>query len=213
MTTQRSDKDSPEIRSLDGQIVQAEAQGRWPQAAQLLRSRAQRVAPPAEQARTLEHLVSLCRVKLGDERGAMQAAEELLALDASHAGARQYLVEGYTRQGNTAKAQQLQASAPSSGGIFGSISNAFGSAATAVGAAATGAATAVGAAATGFAGAVERSNKDPEWMRAPGPRPAAPPGAAQAARPAPPAADPRCPYCGADLARGAKSCGQCGAEL
>lgn len=210
MTTQRSDKDSPEIRSLDGQIVQAEAQGRWAQAAQLLRSRAQRIAPPAEQARTLEHLVSVYRVKLGDERGAMQAAEELLALDASHAGARQYLVDGYTRQGNTAKVQQLQASAPSSGGIFGAISNAFGSATAAVGAAATGAATAVGAAATGFAGAVEKSNKDPEWMRAQGQSPAAP----QAARPAAPAAaNTRCPYCGADLTRGAKSCGQCGAEL
>ena len=143
MTTQRSDKDSPEIRSLDGQIVQAEAQGRWPQAAQLLRSRAQRIAPPAEQARTLEHLVSVYRVKLGDERGAMQAAEELLALDASHAGARHYLVESYTRQGNAARAQQLQASAPSGGGIFGAISNAFGSATAAVGAAASGAATAV----------------------------------------------------------------------
>jgi hypothetical protein len=201
MTTQRSDKDSPEIRALDGQIMQAEAQNRWPQAAQLLRSRAQRVAPVAEQARTLEHLVSVYRVKLSDERSAMQVAEELLTVDASHSAARQYLVDGYTRQGNSAKVQQLQASAPSGGGFLGAITGALGSAATAV-----------GAAATGFAGAVEQSNKNPEWMRAQGQSPAVPQSAPQAARPAPPA-DPRCPYCGADLARGAKNCGQCGAEL
>lgn len=201
MTTARSDVNSPEIRALDQQIVQAESAGRWPQAAQLLRSRAQRVAPQAEQLRTLEHLVSLYRVKLRDERGAMQAAEELLALNPAHAAVRQYLVEGYTQQGNAARAQQLQASAPTGGGFLGAIQGALGSAATAV-----------GAAATGFASAVEASNKNPEWMRAQGQSPAAPPSAPQAARPAPPA-DPRCPYCGADLARGAKSCGQCGAEL
>ncbi len=202
MTTPRSTPDSPEIRALDNQIMQAEAAGRWQQSAQLVRSRAQRVAPAAEQVRTLEHLVSLLRVKLADERGAMQAAEEILTVDASHAGARQYLVEGYTRTGNAARAQQLQASAPSGGGFLGAIQGALGSAATAV-----------GAAATGFAGAVEASNKNPEWMRAQGqsPAPSAPAHAAPAAPAAP--AQPRCPYCGNDLARGATSCGQCGASL
>lgn len=200
MTT-RSDAQSPEIRSLDQQIMQAESAGRWPQAAQLVRTRAQRVAPVAEQVRTLEHLVSLYRVKLADERGAMQAAEEILAVDAAHADARSYLVAGYTRLGNAGRAEQLRAGAPAGGGILGAIQGAFGTAAAAV-----------GTAATGFASAVEASNQNPEWMRSSAPAPSV--SAARPAAPRPsPQGPPRCPYCGADLAVGAKSCGQCGASL
>lgn len=194
MSSPRSPVDSPEIRSLDHQIMQAEAAGRWQQAAQLLRTRAQRVAPLPEQVRSLEHLASLLRVKLGDERGAMQTAEDLLALDASHAAARQYLIESYTRLGNSARAQQLQATTPSGGGFLGAIQGALGSAASAV-----------GAAATGLANAVEASNRNPEWMRA----------QAQPSVPTAPARStpPRCPYCGTDISPGARTCSQCGASL
>jgi hypothetical protein len=198
MSTPRSDVNSPEIRALDQQIMQAEAAGRWQQAAQLLRTRAQRVAPLPEQVRSLEHLASLLRVKLGDERGAMQVAEELLAIDATHAAARQYLIEGYTRLGNSARAQQLRAGAPSGGpsggGMLGAIQGALGSAVSAV-----------GVAAAGFANAVEASNRDPAWMRAQG----------KSTVPSPPAASrqTRCPYCGTDLVPGATSCSQCGASL
>ena len=52
-------------------------------------------------------LVSLSSASARRRRGAMRAAE-ILTVDASHAGARQYLVEGYTRTGNAARAQQLR---------------------------------------------------------------------------------------------------------
>lgn len=204
MNPPRVTADSPELRSLDNQIMQAESQNRWQDAARLLRTRAQRVAPPQEAVRTLEHLVSVYRVKLMDERGAVQAAEELVRTDPSHAAARQYLAESYTRSGDQAKLQTLQTSAPQQaqgGGFLGAITGALSSAATAA-----------GAAATNFAGAVEASNRDPEWMRTGG---VAPPQSAQPQRTAAPAAQrpASCPYCGNALGQGARACGACGAEL
>ncbi|MDP3218861.1 MAG: caspase family protein, partial [Deltaproteobacteria bacterium] len=91
-----------DVSALDQRIGQAEGGGRWEEAAAALEERGRRVTAAAEKVRTYEHLVSLYRVKLGDERRAVAAAEKLLAAVPTHAGARGYLRAMYTAMGNTA---------------------------------------------------------------------------------------------------------------
>jgi hypothetical protein len=184
--TQGAAPDSPEIRSLDSQIAQAEGRARWSDVANLLRQRAQRVGPVADKVSTLEHLAGVYRQKLTNEAAAAQTAEEIVRLDAGHASAREYLHDYYGRTGQRDKLAALEASAP---GMFNRIKGAVGSAATAV-----------GTAASSVAHAVDEANRNPEWMRQQ--------SAPQPAR----AASPRCAYCGADLAAGSRSCNACGAE-
>lgn len=202
--------DKNALARLDQQIGFYESQGNWRSAAQVLQQRVAAVTSAPEKVRTLEHMVSLYRVQLRDEAGALRTCEALYQVDPNHAGARQYLTWAYQQQGNTAKLQALQSgtlfskaapgapAAPASGGILGSVQSAFGSAVAGVTAAATGAAS-----------AIEQSNKAPAWMSesSSAPQAAARPAAPQAA--AKPAA-PRCPYCKADVAAAARSCAACG---
>ncbi len=188
--TQGASPDSPEIRSLDAQIAQAEARSRWADMANFLRQRALRVGPVAEKVVSLERLAGVNRFKLSNEAAAIKAAEEILTLDPRHAAARQYLREQYAAHGERDKLAALDASEP---GVFNSIKGAVGSAATAV-----------GAAATSFAKAVDEANRNPEWMR----QQQSAPQPAKAAKAAP----SRCAYCGADLTPGARSCNACGGE-
>ncbi len=211
---------SPEIRTLDQQIGQLEASGDFANAARALHARAARVHEPPEKVRTLEHLVSLYRTQLHDERGAMRACEEIVAVDRGHTGAKGFLEWAYANFGETAKLQALRQGAVAGakgapaqsaqqeqgGGIFGSISTAFASAAAAA-----------GAAATGVAGAIEQSNANPQWMQeSQQQQQQRPQGSAPQQQPARPATKPtgataqRCPYCGADAAPSAKACGNCG---
>ncbi len=178
--------DSPEIRSLDAQIAQAEARARWSDVANLLRQRANRVGPAADKVQSLERLAGIYRQRLSNENAGIQTAEEILRIDPGHASAREYLRDQYTRTGQRDKLAALDASAP---GLFGKIKGAVGSAATAV-----------GTAATGVAHAVNEANRNPEWMK-------------QQSAPQPAkSASPRCAYCGGDLSPGARSCNACGAE-
>ena len=101
-----------DVSALDRRIGQAEASGRWEEAASALEERGQRVRSDEEKVRTYEHLVSLYRVKLGDERRAVGAAEKLLTAVPTHAGAREYLRAMYAAMGNTAGLAALNAPRP-----------------------------------------------------------------------------------------------------
>lgn len=201
---------SPEIRQMDAQIGQLEGAGQWAQAAQVLHRRAARVNDTAEKVRTLEHLVSLYRVQLRDEAGAVRACEELLDVQPGHEGARQYLTWAYQATNRPDKLAALQARGSKSvdneeGGIFSRVKGAVGGAVTTAVAGAT-------AVATGVASTIEASNARPAWMdevdgRAPQSAPQSAPQAAAA--PARPKVS-RCPYCSTDVAPGARSCAVCG---
>lgn len=205
-----------DIAALDQRIGTLEANGQWTDAAQVLLQRAARVPQPEEKIRTLEHLVSLCRVKLHDDQSAVQAAELILEVQPNHPGATEFLRAMYAASGDGAKLQALQhrgVSAPQGGGILASIQSALGGAAAGIGAAAAG----VGTAVSGVAGAIADANRDPAWMRQQ--QPPAPSTGAAPARPAAAAAAParptarRCAYCGGDLGAGASTCGSCGASV
>jgi hypothetical protein len=98
-----------DVSALDQRIGQAEAAGKWEEAASALEERGRRVSSAAEKTRTYEHLVSLYRVKLSDERRAVGAAEKLLAAVPTHPGAREYLRAMYAAMGNTAGLASLDA--------------------------------------------------------------------------------------------------------
>ena len=192
-----------DVVALDRHIGQAEAAGKWEEAAVALEARGRQVVAPAEQARTYEHLVSLYRVKLGDERRAVGAAEKLLTAVPTHAGAREYLRGMYTAMGHTAglaaldaptraptqRAVPVAAPAPAAGGgILGTL----------------------GAAATAFGQMVAAAPVAYEAPRA------ASAAAAPAARPAPAPsakATPRCAYCGFEMGASARQCPSCGAAV
>jgi metacaspase-1 len=179
-----------DVSALDRVIGQAEAAGRWEEAARTLEERGRRVTADAEKARTYEHLVSLYRVKLGDERRAVAAAERLLAAVPAHAGAREYLRAMYAAMGNTAGLASLNAPAkrdvpaPAAGGGGGILG-------------------AVGAAATAFGQMVAAAPVAHEAPR---------PGAA-AQRPQAAPAVRRCAYCGFEMGAGARQCPSCGASV
>lgn len=200
-----------DVTALDQRIGALESAGRWADAADALLQRAAAVPQAHEKVRTLEHLVSLYRVKLHDDRGAMRAAELILDAQPGHPGATEFLRAMYAATGDHAKLQSMQhrgvtAPAAPQGGILGALQTALGGAAAGIGAAAAG----VGTAVTGVAGAIADANRNPQWMQQ-SPRPAAPTTGATtgAARPA----TRRCAYCGGDLATGATACGSCGAAV
>lgn len=177
-----------DVSALDQRIGQSEASGKWEEAASALEERGRRVSAPAEKARTYEHLVSLYRVKLADERRAVGAAEKLLTADPTHRGAREYLRGMYTAMGNTAGLAALDAPAqapramaappPAQGaGILGTL----------------------GAAATAFGSMVAAAPVTYEAQRP----------AAQAQRPQ---AAERCAYCGFEMGASARQCPSCGAS-
>jgi len=101
-----------DVSALDQRIGHAEASGQWEEAASALEERGRRVGSAAEKARTYEHLVSLYRVKLADERRAVGAAEKLLAAAPTHQGAREYLRGMYAAMGHTAGLASLDAPRP-----------------------------------------------------------------------------------------------------
>lgn len=183
-----------DVSALDRRIGAAESTGNWQEAAAALEERGQRVAAPEEKARTYEHLVSLYRVKLGDERRAVGAAEKLLAAVPTHEGARGYLRAMYQAMGDTTRLAALDARpaqravpapAPAEGGgILGTL----------------------GAAATAFGQMVAAA---PVAYEMPKPAGGSTP-AAQAQRP-PPSAAKRCAYCGFEMGAGARQCPSCGA--
>lgn len=181
--------------ALDRRIGQAEAAGRWEEAASALEDRGRRVASPEEKGRTYEHLVSLYRTKLHDERRAVSAAESLLAAVPTHEGARGYLRWVYQTMGDTMRLTALDAKPPQ---------RAVAPPAAPVAAAAAGGGIlgALGAAATAFGQMVAAA---PVAYEAPKPQ-----GSTTAPRP-PASAAARCAYCGADMAAGSKQCPSCGA--
>lgn len=179
-----------DLSAIDRRIGQAEASGRWEEAASALEERGRRVASDEEKVRTYEHLVSLYRVKLGDERRGVAAAEKLLAAVPAHPGAREYLRAMYAATGNTAGLAALSAPRPApaqravpappppaGGGLLGTL----------------------GAAATAFGQMVSAAPVPHEAQRP----------AAQ--RPQPTAAT-RCAYCGFEMGAGARQCPSCGAS-
>ncbi len=182
-----------DVGALDRHIGQAEAAGKWEEAAGALEERGRQVIAPAEQARTYEHLVSLYRVKLGDERRAVGAAEKLLTAVPAHAGAREYLRGMYKAMGHTAglaaldaptraSAQRAVADAPAAGGgILGTL----------------------GAAATAFGQMVAAAPVAYEAPRA-ATSAAASPGAKTTTR---------CAYCGFEMGVSARQCPSCGAAV
>ena len=180
-----------DVSALDQRIGQAEGGGRWEEAAAALEERGRRVTAAAEKVRTYEHLVSLYRVKLGDERRAVGAAEKLLTADPTHRGAREYLRGMYTAMGNTAGLAALDAPAQApravaapppaqGGGILGTL----------------------GAAATAFGSMVAAAPVAYEAQR--------PQTQNQAQRPQ--QATPRCAYCGFEMGASARQCPSCGAS-
>lgn len=179
-----------DVSALDRRIGQAEASGRWEEAASALEERGQRVSSDEEKVRTYEHLVSLYRVKLGDERSAVAAAEKLLTAVPAHPGAREYLRAMYAAMGNTAGLAALDAPrpapaqravpappAPSGAGLLGTL----------------------GAAATAFGQMVAAA-------------PVAHQGPAPSAQRPRPAAATRCAYCGFEMGAGVRQCPSCGAS-
>ncbi|MEZ4411068.1 MAG: zinc ribbon domain-containing protein, partial [Polyangiales bacterium] len=119
-----------DLAAHDRRIVQAETTGQWAEAARLLEERGARVTTDDERAYTYEHLVTLCRVKLHDERRAVAAAENLLAAAPAHADARRYLRAAYQSSGDVAKMRALDASQPREGGdllgVLGAVASAVG---------------------------------------------------------------------------------------
>lgn len=186
-----------DVSALDQRIGQAEGGGRWEEAAAALEERGRRVTAAAEKVRTYEHLVSLYRVKLGDERRAVAAAEKLLAAVPTHAGARGYLRAMYTAMGNTAGLAALDAPAQAPRAV---------AAPPAAAAAAGGMLGALGAAATAFGQMVAAAPVAYEAPRS------TPQGPAQAARAPSVSAVRRCPYCGFEMGASARQCPSCGAS-
>jgi hypothetical protein len=171
--------------ALDRRIGQAEAAGCWEEAASALEDRGRRVASPDQKARTYEHLVSLYRVKLSDERRAAGAAEKLLAAVPAHGGAREYLRAMYTATHNAAGLAALDPVAPAARAV-------------AAPAAGGGFLDTLGAAATAFGQMVAAA---PVASAVPA---AAPSAAAHAAR---------CAYCAFEMAASARQCPSCGAAV
>ncbi len=184
-----------DVSALDQRIGAAEAAGRWDEAANALEDRGRRVTSADEKARTYEHLVSLYRVKMADERRAIGAAEKLLAAVPTHAGARGYLRSMYSAMGDTARLAALDGTATAQ-----RVVPAPAPAPQAQGAGILGT---LGAAATAFGQMVAAA---PVAYEQPKP--------ASAATPAqrPPAAK-RCAYCGFELGAGARQCPSCGGEV
>lgn len=217
-----------DLASLDRRIGDLETQGQWVEAIRLLQQRVALVADPAEKVRTLEHVVSVYRVKLGDEHAAVRATEQLVAIVPGHDGARAYLLDAYARLGQTGKldalrrqqlpsAPQARAVAPAApahaqppqppqpdllgtvgAGLVGALGGIFNAVTTAP-------------AAYQHPGAPQAqppTQPQPQHRAPPRPQAAAPQQA-----PAPQASARKCPYCRADLAAGARACGACGASV
>ncbi len=182
-----------DVSALDRRIGAAEAAGRWDEAASALEDRGRRVTGAEEKTRTYEHLVSLYRVKLADERRAVGAAEKLVAAVPTHAGARGYLRAMYTAMGETARLAALDASPTAQRAVT----------APAPQAGAVGILGTLGAAATAFGQMVAAAPVAYET-----PKPAS--AAAPAQRPQ---AAKRCAYCGFELGAGARQCPSCGGEV
>jgi hypothetical protein len=182
-----------DVSALDRRIGAAETAGNWDEAASALEDRGRRVTAPEEKTRTYEHLVSLYRVKLADERRAIGAAEKLLAAVPAHAGARGYLRAMYTAMGDTARLAALDAPA--------TAQRAVAAPAAAQEAAGGGILGTLGAAATAFGQMVAAA---PVAYEAPKP------ASASAQRPQ---AAKRCAYCGFELGASARQCPSCGGEV
>jgi hypothetical protein len=187
-----------DVSGLDQRIGQAEGGGRWEEAAAALEERGRRVTAAAEKVRTYEHLVSLYRVKLGDERRAIAAAEKLLTAVPTHPGARGYLRAMYTAMGNSPGLAALEAPAQAPRAV----------AAPPAAAAAGGVLGALGAAATAFGQMVAAAPVAHEAPRS-APQGQAP---AQATRAPNPSAVRRCAYCDFEMGASARQCPSCGAS-
>lgn len=183
---------SADTSSIDQQIMQFESAGRWADAASALQKRVSLVSDPQEQARTLEHLVSVYRAKLGNEALAIRTTEALVEINPGHKAAVDSLRQIYAARGDHARLQALDAKAAqhagASRGILGnvgaSVSSALGTAGAAISTAAGGVFTAVTSAPVAYE------------------QPTA------AAAPKPPSN--KCPYCAADHSPGARTCSACG---
>ncbi len=186
-----------DVSALDRHIGAAEAAGQWEEAASALEDRGRRVTSAEEKARTYEHLVSVYRVKLADERRAVGAAEKLVAAVPSHEGARGYLRAMYTAMGDTARLAALDGA---------TAQRAVPAPAPAAQAAGVGILGTLGAAATAFGQMVAAA---PVAYEQPKPASAATP----AQRPPAAAVAKRCAYCGFELGAGARQCPSCGGEV
>lgn len=136
--------------ALDQEIGRLETLGRWNDALNALWRRVAAVEDLDEKSRTIEHIVSVYRVKLRNEAAAIGAAEKLVEMNPRHQGAVAYLREAYTARRDAAKLQWLDAKvgAAGGGGWFGNLGSSVGGALSSAGAA-------VGTAAAGVFAAVQ----------------------------------------------------------
>lgn len=174
--------------ALDQEIGRLENLGRWNEALTALWKRVGMVEDLDDKSRTIEHIVSVHRVKLRNEAGAVAAAEKLVELNPRHSGAVGYLREVYTARRDAAKLQALEARS-GGGGWFGNLGNSVTGALGSAGAA-------VGTAAAGVFAAVQAA---PIAYEQPTAKPAVNPLAN------------KCSNCRADKVPGATSCRDCGA--
>jgi hypothetical protein len=185
---------SQDTAALDQEITRLENANRWPEAINALWRRVGLHQDPREKVRTLEHLVSVYRVKLRNEAEALRATEALVAIDPTHEGAVASLRQLYTQRRDTARLQALEARVAQAkpAGFFGNfgsmVSGALGSAGVAASTAAAGVFTAVTSAPVAYEQPTE-ARKGPDPMAN------------------------KCPSCRADKVPGASACGACGAPF